>query len=126
MVRRLFNACLLRPSDFEPSQDDLEVVGAFNPGAIATDRGVVLLVRVAEQALERRGNQASFPRWDAESNRVVIDWEHHHEMSPVDIRVMRRKRDDLVRLTFISRHPPGWFTAPTMACPPSLTVTCER
>ena len=99
---RLFNQCLLRPEDLKPSQDDLEVIGTFNPGAIATERGVILLVRVAEQAAERREGETSLPRWDPQSKRVVIDWEKHHELAPVDIRVVRRKRHDLVRLTFIS------------------------
>src|SRR5437763_16746021 len=69
---RLFNCCLLRPSDFEPSQADLEVIGAFNPGAVKTEQGVVLLVRVAEQVREKRERQMGLPRWDPETNRVVI------------------------------------------------------
>src|SRR5262252_9579553 len=102
MLKRLFNRCLLRPSDLKPSQNDLEVIGAFNPGAIATERGVVLLVRVAEQAIEPRARQTALPRWDVESKRVVFDWANNEELSPVDVRVVRRKRDGLVRLTFIS------------------------
>ena len=101
-ARRLFNKCLLRPSDFKPSQEDLEVIGAFNPGAIATDRGIVLLVRVAEQTAERRLNQTGFPRWDTGTGRVVTDWELNSELNPLDVRVMKRKRDGLVRLTFTS------------------------
>jgi len=101
-LKRLFNQCLLRPEDLKPSQDDLEVIGTFNPGAIATERGVILLVRVAEQAAERREHETALPRWDVESKRVVMDWEKHEELAPVDIRVVRRKRHELVRLTFIS------------------------
>jgi predicted GH43/DUF377 family glycosyl hydrolase len=33
---------------------------------------------------------------------VVLDWEADNELRPVDVRVVRRKRDGLVRLTFIS------------------------
>ncbi len=102
MLRRLRNECLLRPSDLRPSQDDLEVIGVFNPGAVATEQGVVLLARVAEQAAERREDQTALPRWDVESSRVVLDWEKHDELSPVDIRVVRRRRQGLVRLTFLS------------------------
>ena len=102
MLRRLRNECLLRPSDLRPSQDDLEVIGVFNPGAVATEQGVVLLARVAEQAAERREDQTALPRWDVEARRVVLDWEKHDELSPVDIRVVRRKRQGLVRLTFLS------------------------
>src|SRR5260370_10618602 len=101
-VKRLFNKCLLRPSDFRPSQPDLEVIGAFNPGAVATERGVRLLVRVAEQAAERRPGQTSLPRWDSSAKRVVVDWEENTALEPVDVRVVKRKRDGLVRLTFIS------------------------
>src|SRR3989442_8760650 len=101
-LKRLFNACLLRPSDLKPSQDDLEVIGAFNPGAVATEDGVVLLVRVAEAARERRKGQTAFPRWNPETNRVVIDWESDSELRPVDARVVHGKRHGLVRLTFIS------------------------
>src|SRR5437867_12110790 len=102
MIRRLFNKCLLRPSDLKPSQEDLQVIGIFNPGVVATDRGIVILARVAEQAVERRKGKTSLPRWDADSKRIVIDWENNNELAPVDIRVCRRKQDCLVRLTFIS------------------------
>src|ERR1041384_8121528 len=101
-LKRLFNRCLLRPSDLKPSQDDLQVVGVFNPGAIATDKGVVLLVRVAEQVVERRPGQTALPRWNSSSGRTIIDWENDTELTPVDIRVVRRRRDGLVRLTFSS------------------------
>jgi len=101
-ARRLFNKCLLRPSDFKPSQDDLEVIGAFNPGAIATAEGVIMLVRVAEQPAERRQDQTGFPRWDSQAERVVTDWESNTELDTVDVRVAKRKRDGLVRLTFTS------------------------
>jgi len=101
-LKRLFNKCLLRPGDFKSSQDDLEVIGAFNPGAIATKDGVVILVRIAEQAKEKRPGQTASPRWDSNSKRIVLDWENNNELSPVDVRVVRRKRDGLIRLTFIS------------------------
>ena len=102
MLKRLFNRCLLRPSDLKPSQADLEVIGVFNPGVVATDQGIVLLVRVAEQAKERRPGQTALPRWDFHSRRIVLDWESNDALVPVDIRVVRRKRDGLVRLTFTS------------------------
>jgi predicted GH43/DUF377 family glycosyl hydrolase len=102
MLRRLFNQCLLRPSDLKPSQPHLEVIGAFNPGVVATDEGVVLLVRVAERAAECRDGHCPLPRWDAASKTTVLDWEHNDALAPVDIRVVRRKREGLVRLNFIS------------------------
>jgi predicted GH43/DUF377 family glycosyl hydrolase len=102
MIRRLFNKRLLTPSDFQPSQPDLEVIGAFNPGAVATEHGVTLLVRIAEQAAEKRPGKHGLPRFDPGSGRVVIDWEEEHTHAPVDIRVVRKKLTGLVRLNFIS------------------------
>lgn len=101
-LQRGFNGCLLRPSDVPPSRPDLEVIGVFNPGAIQTDDGIVLLVRVAEQAVEKRSRHTALPRWDAEKRSYVIDWTPNDDLTPVDVRVVRRKRDGLVRLTFIS------------------------
>src|SRR5688572_21587590 len=102
MITRLFNKCLLRPSDFKPSQDDLEVIGAFNPGAIQTEDGIVLLVRIAEQARERRMGQTALPRWDLRAKRVVLDWVQDTEIAPVDVRVVRSRKHGLIRLTFTS------------------------
>src|ERR1041385_1091205 len=102
MLKRLFNPCLLHPSDLKSSQSDLEVIGAFKPGVVATSHGVVLLVRVAEQAAERRPGQTALPRWDIESQRIVLDWESNDALTPIDIRVVRRKRNGLVRLSFTS------------------------
>jgi beta-1,2-mannobiose phosphorylase / 1,2-beta-oligomannan phosphorylase len=101
-AKRLFNQCLLRPADFKPSRPDLEVIGAFNPGVIATENGIVILVRIAERAVERPPGRTSLPRWDPVSREIIIDWENDTDLAPVDIRVVRRKKDNLVRLTFIS------------------------
>ena len=35
LLNRHFEQLLLRPTDLEPSREDFEVVGVFNPGAIA-------------------------------------------------------------------------------------------
>ncbi|HZO86195.1 MAG TPA: glycosylase, partial [Verrucomicrobiae bacterium] len=102
MITRLFNKCLLRPSDFKPSQDDLEVIGAFNPGAAQTEDGIVLLVRIAEQARERRMGQTALPRWDLRAKCVVLDWVQDTEIAPVDVRVVRSRKHGLIRLTFTS------------------------
>src|SRR5688572_27586321 len=101
-LKRLFNRCLLNPKDLRPSNPNLEVIGTFNPGVVATENGVVILVRVAEQAVEKRGGKTALPRWDWRAGEVVIDWEDNSALQTVDIRVVRRTRDELVRLTFIS------------------------
>ena len=102
MISRIASKCLLRPSDFKPSQDDLEVIGAFNPGAIQTDEGVVLLVRIAEQAKEPRMGHTALPRWDVRQKRIMLDWVENSQIAPVDVRVVRSRKNGLIRLTFTS------------------------
>jgi predicted GH43/DUF377 family glycosyl hydrolase len=101
MLPRLSTSRLLHPSELRPSRGELEVVGVFNPGAIAVDDGVVLMVRVAERPKERRPGFTALPRWDADAG-VVVDWVADEELELLDARVVRGKRDGLVRLTFIS------------------------
>lgn len=101
MLNRLFNTCLIRPSDLEPSHEDLEVVGTFNPGAIAVDGEVVLLVRVAERPKERRDGLMGLPRWDI-SRGLVIDWVPEKELTLLDPRVVHFNETGLARITFIS------------------------
>lgn len=101
MIHRLFNACLCRPGDLRPSRDDLEIVGTFNPGAIAFGDEVILLVRVAERPRERRAGHTALPRWQSGVG-MTVDWIADDEIDLVDARVVRRKRGGLVRLTFAS------------------------
>ena len=100
-VPRLSTRLLLRSEDVTPSRDDFEVVGVFNPGAVRTDDEVVLLVRVAERPRERRPGFTGLPRSDP-TGALTIDWVENAELDPIDPRVVRRKVDGLVRLTFIS------------------------
>lgn len=100
-IPRLLTQLLLRPEDVPPSRDDFEVVGVFNPGAIRTEDEVVLLVRVAERPQERRPGFTGLPRWDPATG-LTVDWIPEAELEPVDPRVVRRKSDGLVRLTFTS------------------------
>jgi predicted GH43/DUF377 family glycosyl hydrolase len=101
MIRRLFNACLCHPGDLRPSRDDLEIVGVFNPGAIAFGDELILLVRVAERPRERRAGHAALPRWQSGAG-LIVDWIADDEIDFLDARVVRRKCDGLVRLTFVS------------------------
>jgi beta-1,2-mannobiose phosphorylase / 1,2-beta-oligomannan phosphorylase len=82
-------------------RDDFEVVGAFNPGAIVALGEVILLVRVAERPSERRAGFTALPRWSPGEG-LVIDWLPDDALEVVDPRVVKRKADGLVRLTFIS------------------------
>lgn len=102
MIRRLFNRCLVRPGDVPASQDDLKVIGTFNPGAVETPEGIVLLVRVAEMARESRPGFVALPRWDATARRAVLDWLREDEVVFEDARVVIVKRTGLKRLTFLS------------------------
>src|SRR5947209_457522 len=100
-IRRLSTRLLLKPSDVPPSRDDFEVVGVFNPGAVRAGDEVVLLVRVAERPRERRPGFTGLPRWGPDGA-LQIDWVPDADLVPVDPRVVRRKADGLVRLTFTS------------------------
>jgi len=100
-LRRLSTRLLLRPADVPASRPDFEVVGAFNPGAVRAGDEVVLLVRVAERPRERRPGFVGLPRWDPAAG-LTVDWVPDAEWEWVDPRVVRRKADGLVRLTFTS------------------------
>jgi predicted GH43/DUF377 family glycosyl hydrolase len=103
-VRRLLGRCLLRPDDLQPTRPDFEVVGAFNPGAVrVSDDEVMLLARVAERPREARPGWTALPRWDTRNDgALTIDWVRDDEIEVIDPRVVRMRRDGLVRLTFTS------------------------
>src|SRR5262249_28547387 len=101
LLERRFEKLLLRPADLEPLREDFEVVGVFNPGAIIVDGEVVLLVRIAERPRERRPGFTASPRWIPGVG-LSIDWLANDAIEFLDPRVVRRKADGLVRLTFIS------------------------
>jgi predicted GH43/DUF377 family glycosyl hydrolase len=101
ILKRQFERLLLRPADLEPSHPDFEVVGVFNPGAIVANGEVVLLVRVAERPRERRPGFTASPRW-IDTEGLTVDWLDDNEIEVLDPRVVKRKADGLVRLTFIS------------------------
>jgi beta-1,2-mannobiose phosphorylase / 1,2-beta-oligomannan phosphorylase len=101
MLSRLFTGCLLEPEDVTPSHKALEVVGAFNPGAVAADGDVVLLVRVAERPREEREGYTGLPRWDPGTG-LTIDWMSNEDLIFVDPRVVVVKATGESRLTFLS------------------------
>jgi beta-1,2-mannobiose phosphorylase / 1,2-beta-oligomannan phosphorylase len=101
MLERLFTACLVRPADLSPTNESLEVVGAFNPGAADLDGEVVVFVRVAEAVRERRQGHTGLPRWDPDTG-FVIDWLPNDAITVIDPRIVMVNATGLVRLTFIS------------------------
>ena len=102
MRPRLFSSCLLTPGQLAPSQPDMAVVGAFNPGAVSTAQGVVLLIRVAEAPLEIRPGFVGLPRWDLEAGKIVVDWLAEQELIVEDARVVKIRETGLHRLTSTS------------------------
>lgn len=101
MIDRKGQTLLLSPEDLKPSRDDFEVVGVFNPGAAVVAGEVVLMVRVAERPKERRLGFTPLPRWEL-GRGSVVDWTPDDQVEPLDPRVVRRKADGLIRLTFLS------------------------
>jgi predicted GH43/DUF377 family glycosyl hydrolase len=100
-VPRLSTRLLLKPEHVPPSRDDFEVIGVLNPGAVLAGDEVVLLARVVERPRDRRPGFTGLPRWDSVLG-LSIDWVPDVELDAVDPRVVRRRADGLVRLTFIS------------------------
>ncbi len=101
MIPRLSESQLLCPADIQPSRDDFAVIGVFNPGVVRIENEVVMLVRVAEQPLERRAGFLGLPRWET-SGDCVIDWVSDDDLISVDPRVVQMKSEGLLRLTSVS------------------------
>ena len=88
LLKRHFEKLLLQPGDVEPSREDFEVVGAFNPGAIRAGDEVILLVRVAERPRERRPGFTASPRW-VPGQGLTIDWLPDDSIDVLDPRVVQ-------------------------------------
>lgn len=93
---------LLRPGDVSPSQDDLRVIGVFNPGAVIRAGRLLLLARVAEAPKASRPGQVGLPRHDPAAGRVVVDWLPEAEVRWIDVRMIRHECAACVRPTTIS------------------------
>src|SRR5262245_47525225 len=101
MIPRLSTHLLLRPEDVPPSRDNLQVIGTFNPGAVRIGDKIVLLVRIAERPREQRAGYTALPHWSPDEG-PIIDWARNDDIEFLDPRVVRRRDDGLVRLTFVS------------------------
>ena len=101
-LARQFSQCLIRPEDVAPSQDDVTVVGVFNPGVADLGQDVLLLARVAEGPKEKRAGWIALPRWDIATDRIVFDWVRDEEVWREDNRSVRFKDTGIIRLTFAS------------------------
>ena len=61
MVRRDPARPIITPEQIPPSRPDVEVIGAFNPGAVRVGSEIVLLIRVAERPLCPDPEWVAFP-----------------------------------------------------------------
>jgi beta-1,2-mannobiose phosphorylase / 1,2-beta-oligomannan phosphorylase len=92
---------LLSPVDLPPSTDGFRVLGVFNPAAALHGGMVVLIARVAEQALAERPNFTPLPRYDAQGQQT-IDWIANDDLDYLDRRLARKRSTGAARLTSAS------------------------
>jgi predicted GH43/DUF377 family glycosyl hydrolase len=102
LPKRILTRLLVQPGDVRPQFDGFEVIGTFNPAAIAFGDGVALLIRVVEQPTETRDGFIALPYWDHQRGQIAIDWRSLDEVELVDPRIVRLKPSGHIRLTFIS------------------------
>ncbi len=104
MLTRKKSHCLLTPDDIKPTRDDLEVVGAFNPGVIQTDDGVVIMARVAERPRHRTEDHFTIFGYDltkTNADGITMDRVPADQIHEVDPRVYELP-NGTTRLNFIS------------------------
>ncbi len=101
MIPRLSEKRLISPADVQPSRDDFEVIGVFNPGVIYIDDEVVMLARVAERPLEKRRGFTCLPRWTSGGD-CIVDWLPDDKLRGIDPRVIALREDGFLRLTSLS------------------------
>ena len=105
MLERCFTHRLLSPADLKPSRDGLEVIGVFNPAAVARDDGtIVLMARVAERPTDQRPGFHALPRWsfDGPEPELLVEYLPEDQDILVDPRKVVRAADQLMRLKFVS------------------------
>jgi len=99
---------LLSPSDIRPIREDLECIGAFNPGAAILDDRLALLVRVAVRPKEhRQGFLSTVECWDGD---MKIDWLASGDYDTRDHRIHVHRGDGRVCLSSMSYLQTYWIT----------------
>ncbi|MBC8481251.1 MAG: glycosidase, partial [Planctomycetes bacterium] len=63
---------IITPANIKPSRPDFEVIGAFNPAAVAYKDDVVLLVRVAERPFSADRDIEMTAIYDPQKDDIVI------------------------------------------------------
>ncbi len=101
MIERLSGSILLQPGDVQPSHDELQVVGVFNPAVVTAGGDIYMMARVAERPAESRAGWTPLPRWTS-TGKTEIDWFRNTEIHPIDARVVVLKKTGDLRLTSVS------------------------
>ena len=91
----------MQPCDVQPSHDELQVVGVFNPAVAMVGGKLFMLARVAERPAESRIGWTALPRW-ASSGATEVDWVRDEDLTLVDARVIAMKNSGDLRLTSAS------------------------
>lgn len=99
MIPRLFTHKLLSPSDLEPSDPRMRVVGVFNPGVVEVEGRTAILARVVEQPIEIRDGFLPSPHYS--NGELIIDWLDWQGADLSDPRTIVSK-SGIVRLRFVS------------------------
>ena len=63
---------ILKPSDFKPYNDKLDVILSFNPGVIKYNNKVILIVRIATKAKNLNSNTIGVPIYNPNTNDIEI------------------------------------------------------
>ena len=74
MIIRLSHQPILDPGSIAPSHPDLHILGVFNPGAVRHGDEILLLVRVAEEAVQTGAPGIRVPLLQHSANGVASDW----------------------------------------------------
>ena len=91
---------LITPVQVPAFRSDLEVIGAFNPGATIVDGRLVLVVRIAVKLAEQRDGYFAWLRFIA--GKLETEWLPLDLFDCDDSRVMRRLSDGKVLLSSVS------------------------
>ncbi len=74
MIIRLSHQPILGTGSVSPSHPDLRILGVFNPGAIRHGEEILLLVRVAEEAVQSNSDGIRVPLMERTGNSTGSPW----------------------------------------------------
>lgn len=100
IISRKFSKLIVSPDMVKPSQDNLEVIGTFNPGVITCEDMTYFLIRVAERPKEKREGYYPLPK--VENGKIAVNWQKMENLTVLDERAVVSKADGFLCLTNIS------------------------